>query len=533
MRSGILLVYGIMLLSQAALGQSALLQRTLYGFRLSATGNGELFWTKGGIDTDAARMVAKDGYIFSAYSGSGLFIAGDWRNIHFWKNGVRESDGSITELSPAHAMYWTTEEWTGLSAAERDSTGARMLRWPAAHGAPFMDGNGDGRYAPDPGALPEYEPDSPVIIGHEALWTATQDASAEAQREYGIGKTGLQFHHLVWSYAGEGCPERVIFHRLRVINTMGRPFEHARFAFAAEVSLGDSDDDLVGTDSLLGITYYYNAGDSDALAGNPAAGGYLLLQGPWVEDANEVGLFDLSLRRGIRNLPLSASTFFTEADSMFSPPDSASRDFPIQLRNAIDGLRTNGEPQVDPVSGQPVRMAVQGDPVLQSGWRDGIATAPGKRMMLFSTGPFFFAPGDTQEVILARIGAQGETRVEDVIALRDYALCVRQHFMGQFITTVATTPSPANFHIDAVWPQPFMHSAQGKLQLALTLDAPGSITLHVTDILGRSVSKKTTERLPAGSHTLPLSLPTTLSPGVYILRCSSAGQQSLRTLQLR
>ncbi len=74
----------------------------------------------------------------------------------------------------------------------------------------------------------------------------------------------------------------------------------------------------------------------------------------------------------------------------------------------------------------------------------------------------------------------------------------------------------------AAWPNP----ASGAATVRLRLDAPGSATLTVSDVLGRTVATLADGALRAGEQTLPLDT-SALAPGVYVLRLVLADGRGL------
>ena len=78
-------------------------------------------------------------------------------------------------------------------------------------------------------------------------------------------------------------------------------------------------------------------------------------------------------------------------------------DFPItsmkQLSQVMHGRQPDGRPWIDPTSGDTVRIPLAGDPILRRGWVDEERRGGGAGF-LFACGPFPFAPGDTQEIVL-------------------------------------------------------------------------------------------------------------------------------------
>ena len=510
---------------------AARLQRTLYEFRLDANANAAWWWTKDSAAAPALALVRSDGFVFDAEQEVAAFFGGSWMGAPGWQTGPIVPGQSPPAVY--HSGRFTAEEWDALTAAERDALRADMRSWPVSLGAPWKDADGNGRYEPDTTAFPALPGDAPLPIGDEALWTVTHDGGEFAARQWDQQEAGLEFRHLVWAMAGTGCPERVVIQRLRVVNRAAGLIKEMRLGLYADIALGDTSDDLAGYDSTLGLAYAWNAGDKDALLGDPPAIGYLLLQGVAEPAEREQGLFDFALREGIRNQPPAAFTFFTRDSSYQQVPEAASNAMPAALRSALRGLRADGDPQRDPSSGGETHFAAAGSPVRGTGWVDGVFHPAGGRVLLLSFGPFMLARGDTQEVVFARIGAQGggDSRA-DVQALIDYALCVRQHYAAQF-TTAAEAPPPLSdgFTIDAFRPHPLPRGAR-TANVDVRSDRPGTLRIVWRDILGRVLAESHRD-VEAGASTLALAPPPPNGAGVLLLELHTLSRKGARLVVMR
>jgi CheY-like chemotaxis protein len=75
--------------------------------------------------------------------------------------------------------------------------------------------------------------------------------------------------------------------------------------------------------------------------------------------------------------------------------------------NYMRGIDANGgvADHTDPITGVLKAFMVDGDPVAGKGWND---ENPADRRLMLSSGPFTFAPGDSQEVVCAIIMGQGQ-----------------------------------------------------------------------------------------------------------------------------
>lgn len=532
----ILLLIPLAMCVQSLTAQTLRMHRTHYEFRFDALARGQWWWNKNPHASDSSMLVREDGFLVCAATGAQgfsdtLHLIGNWPGVRLCVNGRVDDATAVVPVPPRHVGRFTPEEWQDLGDAGRAEIRDGTTHWPVDFGAPFFDADTDGRYTPDPDALPELPGDAPLVIGDEAMWTLTGDGETPDRRRMMLSTAGVQLQQMAWTHAGEGCPEWVIFQRLRIVNTTTRFFRAMHIGIYADAALGDPSDDLVGVDSTLGLAYFYNASDTDAYMNDPPAAGYLLLQGPAIEDASSTGLFNLSRRAGIRNLPYHAFTYFSDTGEYQALPDTTDDLLPYKLQFAMAGRHPDASAQVDPTTAQPTHFAVNGNPLLNLGWIDGTHAAAGHRTLLVSMGPFNLAQGDTQEVIIARIAAQGgPTTEEDLIALFDYAQCVSAHYMAQFVTSAeqpqSAPPLPREAALGRPWPQPYAASARGALQVPLTLSAPRSVTLRIVDLLGRTRYTEEVGRMPAGAMTVSLSIPSSLSSGMYLLVAETGSGRS-------
>ena len=327
------------------------------------------------------------------------------------------------------------------------------VNWPWDRGAPYDDRDGNGVYEADPdgdGVYGElevseigdttYAEDIPGIGGaSQTLWTVYNDLD-EGQNIgiYGAPSTGLEVQETYWAYALANPLGSTVFKRVRLIykGTPDTPndavVEEMYIAQWSDPDLGQYTDDFAGGDSSLSLGYVYNGSNNDAVWDSwgmaPPAAGYDFLQGPVVASEGDTALFNFKPLPGYRNLPMTTFTFFA-AGSPRSDPDLNDYAGTQQWYNLMRGCEPRPEyPTCDPLYdnlGDQTNFELAGDPVLASGDRDGIPTAfndrrfpPGDRRLVLATGPFTLAKGDTQEVVVALIGAAGENFLQSVAILK-------------------------------------------------------------------------------------------------------------------
>ena len=87
---------------------------------------------------------------------------------------------------------------------------------------------------------------------------------------------------------------------------------------------------------------------------------------------------------------------------------------------------------IDPITQQCTRFELTGDPLSFSGWVDGRTTPKGDRRIVFSTGPFSMARGDTQEVVFALGGGVGADHRAGITELRNNLGAARDLYLNGF-----------------------------------------------------------------------------------------------------
>jgi len=319
--------------------------------------------------------------------------------------------------------------------------------WPVAKGAPFIDRNGNGRYdPPPPGTLPDdliakgydepglagADPNSPA---DQVMWTVCNDFNDAASRSlYGSPPTGIELQITVWAYKRTDALGNVCFRKFRMINRGNFRLDSMYVSQWADPDLGDFGDDFAGCDTTivggksvsLGFVYNSNSIDREfrKFGIPPPSGGYDFLQGPLVPGApDDEGIFDLKKRPGYKNLGMSSFNFFSAGSPISDPPQrqyEGTLRWWKMLRGFVADESTRPDRRWVDNTGKETVFPLAGDPVAKTGWYDGIPPAlpPGDRRILLVTGPFKFAPGDTQEVVVAVVGGLGADRLSSVSVMK-------------------------------------------------------------------------------------------------------------------
>ena len=304
--------------------------------------------------------------------------------------------------------------------------------WPAAFGAPFEDKNGNGTY--EPGV------DIPGVKGaDQTLWHVSNDLNpSRTVYLYGSQPIGLEFQRTIWAYRRPDQFGNMIFVSNKIVNKSDSAVTDMYLTEFSDPDIGGdpgANDDYVGCDTLLSLGYSYNGTSNDGFFGpRPPAIGYVFLQGPMVAGIpTDTAVFNFGKRIGFKNLKMSSFNFFINSSGTYLDPVEGSYSGTTQWYNLMRGLvGPTGASYIDPVTGKTTKFVLPGDPVLGTGWIDGMVAPPGDRRMALSTGPFRLAPGDTQEVVVGLVGALGVDRLASVAGLKVAATYVRQAYNNSF-----------------------------------------------------------------------------------------------------
>lgn len=377
---------------------------------------------------------------------------------------------------PAYQVYKLERVYA--SAASRDSALAAWDAGAVIHGAPPVFVRPDGTL---------------TIVGDQMLWTVYNDLDA-GNHLNPAGHTapiGVEVQQTTFGFDRPGAFGNTVFMRFKLINRTFFPLSDVRIGFWADPDLGGPFDDLTGCDPAANLGYCYNASLGDAVYGaNPPAVGYALLQGPL--DANQ------------QRVGLSSFCHFTNG----ADPDTCT-----ETRNALRGLAIDSTAFVNPLTGLPTRFEFTGDPLTGTGW---IESVPQDQRMLLTTGPVSMAPGDSQEVVIAIILAQGDDALGSLALVRAYTAQVRAEWDAGNVLAVGDAP-PVVLAMHRAFPNP----SRGDVTLSFTLGADGPATLALLDVAGRSVLERDLGGLAAGRHELRIGAGSArLSPGMYFARVS-------------
>ncbi|MEA2077320.1 MAG: hypothetical protein U9O95_04810, partial [Candidatus Marinimicrobia bacterium] len=311
--------------------------------------------------------------------------------------------------------------------------------WPGEHGAPFDDKDDDGIYTcgiDEPG----------YAHADQVIWFIVNDYDEIATTGMmGSPPIGLELQITIWAYDQEQVRiGQSIFKSYKLINRSNSIVTDMYFSQWSDPDIGYYGNDYCGCDTVLNLAYAYNGQATDRDYNEfdmaPPAAGYVLLQGPLVESIGDIAFIDLKPKTGYKNLSMSSFSIFPPYAAI-SDPDLSDPSWSLIYYNLIRGYnRTYNVDNPTPwyigndVTNPPTFFPLAGDPVTGAGDIDGENNwfTPGDRRIMVNTGPFDFAPGDTQEVVLALIGGVGDDNISSITELKTNSRVIRQLYNGQF-----------------------------------------------------------------------------------------------------
>jgi len=202
-------------------------------------------------------------------------------------------------------------------------------------------------------------------------------------------------------------------------------------------------------------------------------------------------------------------------------PDNA-----IEAYNYMCGLQDNGSVRVNPVTGEPTRFMLTGDPVAGTGWLD---SNPTDRRMMASFGPIDFLPGDTQQVYFKLAVGQGTDRLSSITVLRQV---LAYDSIPTGVDDDGTTVLPDEFSVAQNYPNPFNPATT----ISYSLSERAEVEIAIFNVLGQRVATLTEGLQSAGEHMVVWNgideSGRVVATGVYFYRISAGENVSTKKMLL-
>ena len=435
-------------------------------------------------------------------TGELRMAAADYARWEFWP-GPLDADGNPpADCAAFDRIFKVGDE--DLRAFERDGTLSDDLRdWPWQWGAPVVDGDGiAGNYNLAGG-------DRPEIWGEQTLWWVINDAGNEHETT-GTPPMGMEVQ--VRAFAANNVSffpnwvsavANATFYHFRLIYKGAEPLHDVWFGWWTDGDLGNGTDDYVGTDTTLNMGFYYNADNldegSEGYGEAPPAIGFLLPQGPLVNDDGKDNDHDGAVDEPDERLRFTRTLFYTGDSSLQGDPRSLTLDWYNYLR----GFWSDGSPMCFGGKGynpsgceRTTDFMYPGDPVAGAYWSEfdtdgnGTANPPSDRRFLMSSGPFSMDPGDVQNLVLAIVWARGKDHLDSINELRKAARFNVPALPDLMRLDVPPelpeeNPDATGFYLmRANYPEPFSE----RTTIRYEIPRAEHVRLTVHDVLGREVA---------------------------------------------
>ncbi len=501
--------------------------------------NGNFFWNGTGNTYNVPKAPKGEPWVPNAFFAAGVWFGGrtssdelrtsaaQYANKELWP-GPLDADGNPpSDCTPYDHIFKVSDD--DIRAFERDGTLSDDLRdWPFDLGAPVIDGDGvPGNYSLDGG-------DRPEVWGDQMLWWVMNDAGNEHPTT-GTPPMGLEVQ--VSAFAADSATTfsnvneavaNATFYRFRLINKSPEPLHDVWFGWWTDGDLGNATDDYVGTDTTLRMGYYYNADnlDENGYGSAPAALGFLLPQGPLVDDDGLDNDHDGATDELNERLQFTRSLWYRSTGGPDGFPATAE-----DYYHYLQGLWQDGSPQCTNGTGwqdtpcdETTPFALPGDPVTGEAWSlvntDGQGTPfpSNDQVFLISSGPFTMNPGETQDLVMAIVWARGKDNLDSVTELRTAAGYVETALpdLMQYQVATAIDPGPDAKDVYAMranYPEPFTERTTIRYEIARA----EHVRLAVYDVLGREVARLVDAEQPANVYDVTFEAES-LPAGVYFYR---------------
>ncbi|MFT5141815.1 MAG: hypothetical protein ACI80V_000703 [Rhodothermales bacterium] len=488
----------------------------------------------GGVQTMYVASLWVGGYI-----GEQLHMAG----VHpgpltyeFWPGPLDEAGQALPDCSRFDRIWSVgredVEDYERTGRAWRD-----LADWPTGLGAPTLDAAGR---VLNLSGLPLSQRvgriidlaagERPLISGETMFWWIMNDAGG--QHEFsGTPPIGLEVHMSAFAYQGVGALPNTTFYKLRMRKPAGPPLEDSFFGVSVDADLGNFTDDLIGSDTLLGLAYTYNSdNDDEGGAGTygeaPPAVGLDFFRGPvssgWLQPpprhreeepcGNLAGGEDFGMT--------SFGTFNTHSPSVAGTPTTAQDLYYYMTGRWKDGQRFTVGGNGRDGANDPTCFLYPGEP--PGFWSEfsGSPVLTGDRTFFTSSGPFRVTRDEPQEVLFGIITSFGSDNLDSIRQLKEDDRFVQNLVDTGIIDGPAPTPKEPPLELAdngelaaSFYPNP----ASDVVNLGLRLPEALEASVTISDLVGRHQATILSGLLEAGSYEKAVDVsgwPT----GVYLAR---------------
>ena len=423
--------------------------------------------------------------------------------------------------------------------------------WPVDQGAPYVDVDHNGIYNPvlfNDGIPDASRGDYPGIRGAaQVIWLSVDDQDAGRMAKFYRSKpVGIREDVTIWAYRRDknNPLSQMIFKKYKITNiSKATTLNEMYLNQWSDPDIGEFYDDLVGCDSLLGSCFAYNYNWSDpsldTVGIRTPVAGYVLLQGPAVPSAGDTARVGFDKQPGYRNLPMTVFAGYMPIPFDLYDPS------PVEWYNLMRGYQRSNEinntkavvHKAGPHKGQPTKFPLNGDPLTGSGDVDGQGGnwIAADRQMNMISGPFNLKPGESQTMIVALIGAQGDEQTHAFTRFKNNVKYIKNSFYGlndrdakdlSLVYMGLKREYPKHTILEQNFPNPFNLSTKFHYMLY----EPAHVELTIYNLQGRKIRVLQNGNQAEGDHTVLFDAHD-LASGVYIYTLK-IGQRTLSNKML-
>lgn len=344
--------------------------------------------------------------------------------------------------------------------------------------APFVDFNNNGIYDPAYG-------DYPNVLGDEALYLMYNDKYA-AHTETGAIPIDAEVYSTVYAYnsLGSNILENTVFVRHRIRNrSQINTYNNFYVGIWNDFDIGNSADDLIGTDITRNMVYGYNADSVDQIYGNnPPAIGVKILN----HNLHNSMFYDNVGVDFYANKPTSPNHYYNYLRSLWKD------DMPLNY--GLNGYQTSAGITQYCFSGST-------NPNFSTSWE---MTSPKDYRIIGTVGPFTIAPNGYITIDVAYIYAKGNNA--NSVAELGIAADVVQNF---YTATINSIEDKATSNALTIYPNP----AHDFVIIASSQLIKSNNVVSIYDITGNLIS----EDLSLSNNNLKLNI-SALNAGIYFIQ---------------
>ena len=399
--------------------------------------------------------------------------------------------------------------------------------------APYVDVNLDGKYNPADG-------DYPKIKGDEAIFVIFNDKNGKT----GGREMGVEIHEMIYAYQTGGVEDSIIYVDYQIFNRANTDYTNTYLASFTDFDLGNSRDDLIGTNISANSVFVYNAdGDDEGPRGfgtKLATCGLRLIGGPPADyldgiDNDRDGCVDGVRINGVcipedpsiglrEHMAMTGSMYFNSLGSSAnqSSPDTTHDYYNYMkslwrdnnnliLENPSGFLNTNnGDGYVTGNIGTSTRFAFPGNSIDTLGgnspvnWFQSPLNSSDLRV-LSNIGPFTLEAGEKFSMSLALVWSRSDTSTQgygDINHRLNYLDSSYYHQPKRYVGWSAHRVSPAyNLFFQASSDMWFIQN-NGNKDLSFDLYNTAGKLMSSLNVASQSRKALPTQSLPRGVYLL-------------------------------